>query len=160
MSLSVVSIMIAGGTLMFSVITYGMQRTQADFALALRLHTDLTTGEVAQARDILGTIVHTGMRTDQVDLAEARAAYFTLMWSLERIEAGRRTIARGWFGRRALRFLNELVDWHVAYWADNRQPVKEALEAGLGAEIDDEEVRAGFDSLVIAVTGRPRARAS
>lgn len=148
------SIVVAGGALIISIMAYGTQRRQADFALALRLHTDLTTGEVAQARDILGAIVHNGMRTDQVDLAEARAAYFTLMWSMERVAAGRLTIDQGWFRRRPLRFLDRLVGWHIAYWADHRQQVKEALEAGLATEIHDKHVRVAFDRLTTAVVGR------
>jgi hypothetical protein len=70
-----------------------------------------------------------------LDLGEARTAYFTLLWSVERVAAGRLTIDQGWFRRRRPRFLDQLVSWQVAYWADHRQQVKEALEAGLAAEI-------------------------
>jgi hypothetical protein len=93
------------------------------------------------------------MRTDKVDLVEARAAYFTLLWSVERVQAGRRTIDRGWFRRRPLEFLDQLVRWHVEYWAAYQQEVKQALEAGLGSKIDDSQARDAFHGLVAAVAG-------
>ena len=147
------TLVVALGALIISILAYGAQRRQADFALALRLHTDLATGEVARARDVLGTVVHSGMRTDKVDLVEERAAYFTLLWSVERVQAGRRTIDQGWFRRRPLEFLDQLVRWHVEYWAAHQQEVKQALEAGLGSKIDDSQARDAFHGLVAAVAG-------
>ncbi|MDB4897080.1 MAG: hypothetical protein JWN15_3342 [Firmicutes bacterium] len=137
------------------------QRRAEDFRLARDLHVDLTTGEVAKAREVLGTLVHDGSRIKDEDIPRVRTSYFTLLWCFERIYAGRCAIADGWtFGNRPLRFLDRLVVWQVEYWAENLGPAKEALEARLGVQLSDGKSRLALDALNQAIPREIRAETS
>ncbi|MFD7283902.1 hypothetical protein ACFV80_44680 [Streptomyces sp. NPDC059862] len=103
-----------------SIAVFCWQRQHGDFDLARLLHADLTGGEVAKTRDVLGTLVHSpGSIRDDV-LPEVRTAYFTLLWCFERLYAGRRAIQDGGTANcRPLRFLDRLTSSQLAYWAVN-----------------------------------------
>jgi hypothetical protein len=138
--------------------TYLRQRRQGDFALARELHNDLVTGDVAKARDLLGTVVHDPDRVEDGELPRVRDAYFTLLWCFERIYAGRVAIADGWYWRnRPLDFIDCLAGWHVDYWVTNLDVAKNWLEERLGTEIKDGRSRSGLLALHAAI--RPECRA-
>ncbi|MGJ5806343.1 hypothetical protein ACSCB1_45760 [Streptomyces europaeiscabiei] len=152
----------AGVSAMVSLLALGTalaahlrQRRVEDFKLARDLHSDLTTGDVARAREDLGTLVYDGNRIPDDDLPSVRNSYFRLLWCFERIYAGRRTIAEGrlLFGNRPLKFLDRLVGWQVQYWFENLDDARRALEARLGVPVSDGKSRLALDALNRDISG-------
>ncbi|SDP62095.1 hypothetical protein SAMN04487981_12933 [Streptomyces sp. cf386] len=143
----VVTLVISIVSLCTSISVFYWQRRHGDFDLARLLHADLTGGEVAKARDVLGALVHTpGSIRDDV-FPEVRTAYFTLLWCFERLYAGRRAIQDGGTAsRRPLRFLDRLISSQLAYWAVNLPRVRGELERRLGP-IEDEQSLWAFEEL-------------
>ncbi|ALL79945.1 hypothetical protein AD006_32495 (plasmid) [Pseudonocardia sp. EC080610-09] len=142
------------------------------FELARSLHEDLTTGAVQEARGTLGFVVHSGARLDRTTLPDCMDAYFRLLWSFERVWAGREVIRKA--GARGadkqpspLGFLDDLVGWHVTEWARNIGQRREAvaregvtarelrprLHAAARAGLDDADAFQAFEKLVISVLG-------
>lgn len=159
-----ISAVVALIALVVSVAAFFVQRTYGDLELARALHADLTTGEVARAREDLGTLVLDPRRISDGDLPRVRTSYFTLLWCFERINAGRSTIAaHGRHGRRPLRFLASLIRWPVEYWSEHLTQAREELERRLGGTLDDTQSHQAFEDLKRAVLGiqaRPRPRGS
>lgn len=142
-----------------AVAVYWGQRQQADFALARSLHADLTTGEVAKAREDLGTLVHDPRLIADAELPRVRTSYFALLWCFERVYAGRRTIAAGRrASNRPLVFLDEMIGWQVEYWSKNLADVKDELERRLGVSVSDGDSREAFDRLCAELTARASER--
>lgn len=147
----VVTLVISIGSLCASIAVFYWQRRHGHFDLARILHADLTGGEVAKARDVLGTLVHAPGSIRDDGLPEARTAYFTLLWCFEGIYAGRRAIQDGGTAsRRPLRFLDRLISNQLVYWSANLPRVRGELERRLGP-IDDEQSRWAFEELKRAV---------
>ncbi|WP_210585866.1 hypothetical protein [Streptomyces sp. GESEQ-35] len=141
--------------LVIALAAYRRQRRAEDFKLARDLHSDLTSGDVARAREDLGTLVYDGSRITDDDLPRVRNSYFAVLWCFERIYAGRCAIADGWsFGNRPLELLDRMVGWQVRYWSENAGDVKQALEDRLGVELSDGNSRLALDALSRAI---PRA---
>lgn len=138
-----------------SVAAFFVQRKYGDFELARTLHADLTTGDVARAREDLGTLVHDPQRINEGDLLRVRASYFTLLWCFERIYAGRCTIASRsrHARRRPLRFLDSMIRWQLEYWAGNLPQVRTELERRLGSPLSDSRSLEGFEALKREVLG-------
>ncbi|WP_141714195.1 hypothetical protein [Micromonospora inyonensis] len=134
------------------VVQWG-QRRREDFELARSLHQDLTSGEVAQARDILGGLVRSDRALDATSSVEATRAYFTLLWCFERIEVGLQ-ISSG----RPRQFLTRAIRWHVLEWERDIVVAKRKIEKCRGAGIDDERSQAApRPSCQRAMTWRPSA---
>lgn len=113
------------------------------FELARSLHEDLTTGAVQEARDTLGSVVHSGEPLDRETLPDCMDAYFRLLWSFERVWAGREVIRkadpRGADRQTSpLGFLDNLVGWHVTEWATN---IGQSKEAGAREGVSAEKLR-------------------
>lgn len=144
---AVVAILVAGAV-------YLGQSRRTDLESARQLHLDLTSGEVAKARQLFGTLRY-GSELEKVAIRtdEALTAYFTILWCFERIAAGRRAILASQFSNRsgrALRFLDETTIWHLIEWRDGLPIVKSALAGRLESSIDDTQSRAGLDDLLQA----------
>jgi hypothetical protein len=147
----VATLMISIVSLCTSMAVFYWQRRHGDFDLARVLHADLTSGEVAKARDLLGTLLHAPDTVADDVLPDIRTAYFTVLWCLERLYAGRRTIKDGGAAsRRPLKFLDRLISGPLAYWSDNLPRVREVVEQRLGPIEDDQSVQA-FEELKLAV---------
>jgi hypothetical protein len=124
--------------------------------LARSLHSDLTSGEVAKARDTLGTIVYDRQVMVSGDkdsrrarYTQARTDYFTLLWCFERIWAGRKTIIaddHALTSGVARQYLDQIIKWHVFTWAKDLPTVKHVLESELG-KLEDNESWIAFKSL-------------
>ncbi len=126
-----------------SVAVFYWQRRHGDFDLARLLHADLTSGEVARARDLLGALLRSPDTFRDDALPDVRTAYFTVLWSFERLYAGRRAIEDGGTAsRRPLKFLDRLIRWPLAYWSENLPRVREVLEQRLGTVEDDQSIEA------------------
>ena len=133
--------------LMTALAAFWMQRRQADFTLACLLHRDLTTGEVAEARDRLGTLIHDPVRITDEDLPDVRTAYFKLLWCFERIYLGRRSIvASRMRSGQPLRLLDGLVAYQVDYWREQLPVIRQKLE--LLGEVKDEKEWWAFHELI------------
>lgn len=131
---------------------YWGQRRAGHMEVARSLHVDLTTGEVARARELLGTLRYgTPQAKGAIDPASALTGYFAILWCFERIQAGRvslmdRTL---WGGRpAAVRFLDDLVHWHVVEWQSGLPLVRATLEQLTGSPIDDAQSGAAFARLL------------
>jgi hypothetical protein len=143
---SVVSIVIAIAAAAISWRVYTYQRLQSHFALVLALHQDLTSGEVAVARDKLGAIQYGDEATKgAVTLAEALTSYFTILWCFERLRAGERSLRS--HSRRlqrdtsrttpALLFMYDSIHWHVDEWHHHLPSLRSELHSRLGKAPDD-----------------------
>ncbi|MGC4878374.1 hypothetical protein ACLQ26_19215 [Micromonospora sp. DT43] len=139
---AVTSVAISLVALGVSLIVQREQRRYQDFELARSLHHDVSTGEVAQARHLLGTLVRSSEPIDGTAKREALQAYFTLLWCFERIYVGHQTMGPG----RPQRFLAEAVRWHVLEWDREIGAAKRKLEDQPG-EIDDVHSREGLRKL-------------
>lgn len=127
---------------------YRAQSRAADFELARSLHEDLTTGEVARARDTLTRYRLSGQCESP---AQVVRSYFTLLWCFERILHGRESIGRRTGSRPALDYLDECLDWHLRQWRQDIPEVRQRIKADLGVTtLDDEHSLAGFSALAHA----------
>ncbi|MEU9979240.1 hypothetical protein [Streptomyces sp. NPDC051014] len=144
-----------------ALVAFRAEHRRARFETARALHQDLTTGEVASARRLVGSL-HYGdfgsiARTN--DWASALTAYFTLLWCFERIEGGRTALLRGGvrsfprFPRSAdaVRYLDGLVAWHVAEYACGFAVTRRKIAEAAATEISDGESAAGFRRLLRAL---------
>jgi hypothetical protein len=164
--------------LVTSALAYQAQRRRLWLDLARSLHHELTTGEVAEARDPLGTLVYAD-DSSKVDPEVGRTAYFTVLWCFERIWAGREAIIRDYRPsepriiraflscldrvapqrsqvlrdrrRQPLRFLDELIAWHVETLGYVLPIAKAELGKRLGDRISDGSSLRGLTKLMQAV---------
>lgn len=150
---SALGAIVALGAAAFAAHQARIQHRREDFELARTLHADLTTGSVAEARDLLGTVTLTGTAPPGHDADTVRRAYFTLLWSFERIEGGRSSMTKRHHRSKdkhgAVDFLDKLIDWHVRFWNGNSgfEKVRNWLANELGAPVDDKESFAAFERL-------------
>jgi hypothetical protein len=155
---TIVSTMLAAGALAVSISAFRGQRRREDFELARSLHEDLTSGEVALARDRLGTLVRSEGSLDPEEKRQAMTAYFTLLWCFERIDIGRQTLATR-PSKRPRQFLINSIRWHVEEWAEMLPEVRRRL-ADSPDELDDQDSRKALDRLAEAVGFSPSGGAS
>ncbi|WP_033328665.1 hypothetical protein [Streptomyces yerevanensis] len=110
------------------------------YELARTLHTDLTTGATAQARDVLehfrsGTRYHEPGPDGLPPAAgtqEVLEAYFALLWCFERILIGRRSLTKQQDSNDtgpAVAFLDDLLAWHLKHWAERWPTMRATLKA-------------------------------
>jgi hypothetical protein len=131
---------------------YRGQTRQVDHELARTLHLDLTTGDVARARDVVTSYRYGSLAYDE----QVRSAYFTLLWCFERVYQGRRSMLRSRGGSRArsaaVRFLDSAIGWHVAEWEQAFEKVRASLRvdmpAGGHGELDDANSHNAFAELL------------
>jgi hypothetical protein len=131
-----------------------IQHRREDFELARALHADLTTGLVAQARNLLGSVafVKAGAGTDA---DEVRGAYFTLLWCFERIEGGRRALTHRRPPNPAVVFLDDMIRWHVEFWTEGFEDVRRWIAEQPGGPVRDDSSRTAFDRLSAAFLTQP-----
>lgn len=150
---SALGAIVALGAAGFAALQARIQHRREDFELARALHADLTTGPVAEARDLLGTVTFTGAAPPGHVVDDVRRAYFTLLWSFERIDGGRSSMAERYRRSRtkpdAVDFLDKLIDWHVRFWNSDGgfNKVRHWLAHELGGAVDDKESVAAFERL-------------
>jgi len=150
-----VTLVISIVSLSTSIAVFYWQRRHGDFDLARLLHADLTSGEVAKARDLLGTLLHSPNSVAADDLPHVRTAYFTVLWCFERLYAGRRAIEDGGTAsRRPLRFLDLLISGQLTYWSANLPRIRDELQQRLGPLEDTHSVWA-FEELKRTVLPAP-----
>jgi hypothetical protein len=106
-----------------------------------QLHTDLTTGPVAQARHVVGAAMESPARTETPELAEHEAeAMFTVLWCFERIDVARDSMLGRWHWMpvwiNPRRALDDSVRIHAKIYHDyihratiNGVPVRNGLTA-------------------------------
>ncbi|PJJ04203.1 hypothetical protein BX264_4607 [Streptomyces sp. 2333.5] len=135
------------------------------YELVRALHTDLTTGATAQARDVLehfrsGTRYHGPGRDGLPQAAgtqEVLEAYFALLWCFERILIGRRSLTKqqAWNDTGpAVKFLDDLLTWHLQRWSERWQSVRAALKApDRVPDLRDHDSLGSFCDLVEEVAG-------
>jgi hypothetical protein len=135
--ISGLALAVAIASLLLAWAAFKLQRRRTNMELARSLHHDLTSGEVAKARETLGSITRDQSVAPREDLERrrawfvgARTDYFTLLWCFERIWAGRETIIdddRRGVRSRPCRYLDQLVGWHVRNWAFDLPEIKRVL---------------------------------
>ncbi|MER7577706.1 hypothetical protein [Streptomyces sp. NPDC126514] len=143
-----------------ALVAFRSEHQRARFEGARALHHDLTTGEVAAARKIVGSLHYGdfGFTPSPADLSQALTSYFTLLWCFERIEAGRtslvRGIARGERSDDAVEYLDDLVAWHVAEYACGFAIARRKLSEVSAEEVSDADSASGFGRLLLALQER------
>jgi hypothetical protein len=155
--IAALSLAVSVGSLLVALAAFRVQRRRTNMELARSLHFDLTSGEVASARETLGTIVYdrevmaSGDKASRkARFAEARTDYFTLLWCFERIWAGRETMTaddRAGTGGVACRYLDRIIGWHVRNWAKDLPVIRQVLELETGGQLEDEESCVAFGDL-------------
>lgn len=135
---------------------YRSQSRAGDFELARSLHQDLTSGEVARARDTL-----TRYRRGGEYSSDVVHAYFTLIWCFERIWRGRESIVRraqNSASHPAVDFLDDCIDWHVLEWHRDFPEIRMKIRAEPSvSDLDDQDSVGPFAALAEAVaSSRPR----
>jgi hypothetical protein len=145
-----VSVLLSACALVLSIYVALRQRRRDGLELARTLHADLTTGAVAEARNVLGSLRRGGRLTTDEDTARAMNAYFTILWCFERIDAGRLTLRR-WGSAEARRFLLNAIHWHVVEWNAALPEIRILLEQQAGHEVDDDESRAALKRVAHAL---------
>lgn len=123
------------------------------FEMARQAHLDLTTGEVAAARDVLGKICfQTTDRIEREDLDEIRRAWFTVLWCFQRLDATRRRIERSHLitRREPLRYLDELVADQLKFLNEDYDIVRRRLAAA-DPGLSDGSSKAAYRRLFPAV---------
>lgn len=60
------------------------------------LHSSLTSGETASARNLIGTLLYSAQESNQPSRAESIEAYFALIWALQRARNVFRTFGIQW----------------------------------------------------------------
>ncbi|WP_346619645.1 hypothetical protein [Blastococcus montanus] len=149
-SVSAIAAVLALGV---AAIVYWGQRYQSHMEIARLLHLDLTSGEVAMARELLGTLRYGNEAARaQIDPAASLTAYFTLLWCFERIRAGRVCLLSG-LGRlgrpRAVRYLDDLLQWHLVEWQAGLPIVRQRIGERIGSPVDDGQSALAFERLLI-----------
>ncbi len=92
-----------------AVIVYVGQTSRVNFELARSLHSDLTSGDVARARDQLGTLMYSSTQSSNLKGDELLVSYFTLLWCFERIYYGRESLVKSSLTRRLGKALSGAV---------------------------------------------------
>lgn len=154
---AIVSAVVATTAAVYTVLQARVQHRRDDFELARSLHADLTTGAVAEARDVLGTVVYgKPVVSDAFDVEVVRRAHYVVLWCFERVEGGRASLAgrRGGKPNPAVAFLDDLIDWHVAVWEPGFRRVRAWIAERAKEPTDDAQSRAAFDRLYEALFGQ------
>lgn len=156
---SAIAAIAAGISAIWAWWVYRGQSRAADFELARSLHQDLTTGEVARARDALTRYRLTGQCASTDEVVHA---YFTLLWCFERILRGRESISRRTpriGAQPALDYLDACMDWHLRQWEHDFPEVQRRIKADLGVKkLDNADTFACFSALVEAVSVKSARR--
>ncbi|MFF4557863.1 hypothetical protein [Streptomyces sp. NPDC001422] len=154
------STLLALAAVVIALLAFRSEHQRARFEGARSLHHDLTTGEVAAARKIVGSLHYGdfGPTSTPLDVSQALTSYFTVLWCFERIEAGRTALARGVIrGPRtdsALDYLDTLVAWHVTEYACGFAVARRKLAEASAQEISDSDSASGFRRLTLALQKR------
>ena len=142
----------AVAAVLVAVMVYVGQSRRTDFEIARTLHLDLTSRQVARARELLGTLRYgsTG-EISVLDPKETLTAYFTLLWCFKRFLYGRRALSKGKLLRRrtsAVRFLDDALAWHLVEWKVGAGVAKARLTSLLGHDVDDDDSRQALTALL------------
>ncbi|WP_157851651.1 hypothetical protein [Streptomyces monomycini] len=133
--------------------------SKESFALARSLYCDLTSESTSAARSAL-EFYWRGERRSVEQTRQVLDHYFALLWCFERIRAGRESLARQ---RRlngtgpALRYLDEMIRWHVEEWARRWARLRRPIQQHIG-ELDDHHSIRSFCHLAHGVVTEPDAR--
>lgn len=151
------STVLALAAVVVALLAFRSEHQRARFEGARALHHDLTPGEVAAARKIVGSLHYGdfGSTSSPAEWSEALTSYFTLLWCFERIEAGRTALARGVIRSQrrdeAVEYLDALVAWHVAEYACGFAIARRKLAETSAEEISDSDSTSGFSRLLLAL---------
>ncbi|MFD9584885.1 hypothetical protein ACFWBM_09420 [Streptomyces sp. NPDC059980] len=154
------STLLALAAVAVALLAFRSEHQRARFEGARSLHHDLTTGEVAAARKIMGSLHYGdfGSTSSPADVSQALTSYFTVLWCFERIEAGRTALARGVIrGLRkdnAVDYFDTLVAWHATEYACGFAVARRKLAEASAQEISDGDSASGFGRLILALQSR------
>lgn len=115
--------------------------TRASFDLALALYSDLTSLDVARSRSALEFYRRGSAPAEQAH-GDVLDHYFALLWQFEKIYAGREALDRQRLlngSSPAVRYLDEMIAWHVTEWAARWLELHNLLQTHLpaGDTLDD-----------------------
>lgn len=134
---------------------FRVQSRSAGFELARPLHQDLTKGgEAAQWRFALQTYLNDDAADTDESAQEVLGTYFSLLWTFERVLAGRQCLVRQqpWAATKpAVDLLDRMVGWHLSHWEEILPSLRAKLHRHLPELHDDYSFRS-FTALVDAVT--------
>ncbi|MEU6965008.1 hypothetical protein [Streptomyces chrestomyceticus] len=132
--------------------------SKESFALARSLYCDLTSENTSAARSAL-EFYWRGERRSVEQTRRVLDDYFALLWCFERIRAGRESLVRQ---RRlngtgpALRYLDDMIRWHVEEWARRWARIRHLIQQHIGVLDDHHSIRS-FCHLAQGVVAEPDA---
>lgn len=105
---------------------------------------DLTTGEVAAARNVIGSWLYgSHEQHSPISTAELIRAYYVVAWALERLAVGRTALGAMRIGdRKAMKELDERLLWHVEEQAQNLRFIADYVKT-----MDNREVERSLKSI-------------
>lgn len=117
--------------------------------IAADLHRDLTTGEVAEARDVIGSWIYQDSSTAPRSIdATVRHSYYVLLWAFERLSTGVQVLKVSQ-RKEALNILRDSAKWHVLEIAANLNELHHAESSNL----QDEEAWTRFEECTDILQG-------
>ncbi|MEU1523957.1 hypothetical protein ABZ413_17325 [Nocardia rhamnosiphila] len=102
-------------------------------ALAAELHRDLTTGEVAKARHVIGSKMYGNLPQRSAVADDVMESYYILLWAFERLAAGVEVLRKA-NHHEALALLLTITEWHAKEIDQNIRRLK--ADSGLAAADD------------------------
>ncbi|MFK4100556.1 hypothetical protein ACI2L1_10860 [Streptomyces sp. NPDC019531] len=141
------------------------EHRRSRFETARSLLHELTAGESAVARNYVARLHYgssnSGTSPDLSTTAQADlyfAAYYMMLWSFERVEAGRTSLIAGGRadgGDAVIQYLDERLAWHVAEYACAIPQARARLGAAASeGRVKDRDSAAGFLRLLSALQDR------
>lgn len=162
---SVVSAALGLAAIAIAVRVHQTEYRRSRFETARSLLQDLNSGETATVRHYVARL-HYGIFNSRrsPDLGDADqaalyfAAYYTMLWCFERVEAGRTSLVAGGRGidhDPVIEYLDNRLAWHVAEFACAIPQARARLATTVhDGEVKDRDSVAGFHRLLSALQAR------
>ena len=161
---SVASATLALAAIAIAVRTHQTEHRRSRFETARSLLQELNSGETVAVRHNIAPLHYGhqhGIIPDLSDENQVRlyfAAYYTMLWCFERVEAGRTSLIAGRLGRGhdpVIEYLDKRLAWHVAEFACAFPKAREQLATtALDGAVKDRDSVKGFLRLLSALQAR------
>lgn len=134
---------VVGGVIAVSAAFASVQLRNRERRQALAdLHTSLTSGETADARNVIGTLLYSSTRIGRPSRLEAIEAYFRLIWAVQRARNVFRAHGFHWMSYEAPRnrraqLVEDMLTWNLREILDNVTMFHERYSDRWGVEDAD-----------------------
>lgn len=161
---SVASATLALAAIAIAVRTHQTEHRRSRFETARSLLQELNSGETVAVRHSMAELHYGHQHAMTPDLTDPRqmrshfAAYYTMLWCFERVEAGRTSLVAGRlrYGRDpVIKYLDSRLAWHVAEFACAIPTARAQLATtAIDGKVRDRDSIRGFFRLLSALQDR------